>query len=349
MMKKDKDKKHKSHWDQIKQRTMEGKVSARIKKLYNQNDPIKIIIYNNLCPGDILAMSPAIEALHSQYPGRFITDVRSFHPNIYDHNPHITPIKNNDPEAVHLWTTYPLINKTNSRPVHFIEGYIDWFRTQLDIDLVLETNRPTIYLSDEEKKAKSLVEELTGVKKYWIINAGWKNDYTIKRWCFFQDVVDHFKDKIMFAQIGMHKPFHNHSPLKNVVNLIDKTNIRQLMQACFHAQGGVGTITCIQHMFAAYQKPYIVLHGAREPLNWTQYHTQTVLSNIGKYPCAKFQSCWRSRIVPLNDGDKKDKRCCELPMVDHNNLPVAKCMFDIKPEQVIQAIESYYNNGVLTL
>lgn len=333
-------------WDKVKKRTLDGKVAAKIKRLYETGDPIKIVLYNNLCPGDLLAMTCALEALHQQYPGRYITDVECFHPSIYDNNPHITRLDRSAPDVVHLWTTYPLVNKTNQRPIHFLEGYVDWFRTQLDVDLVLDTNRPHIYLSEIEKQSKSLVEQLTGTKKYWIVNAGWKNDYTIKKWCYFQEVVDHFKGKIVFAQIGLKKAFHNHPPLRNVVSLIDKTNIRQLMLACYHAQGGLGTITCIQHMFAAYKKPYVVLHGAREPTAWTNYHQQRTLSTIGTLPCCKEQACWRSRIVPLGDGDKKDNRTCEMPIISPE--PVATCMEMIKPKMVIEAIESYYSHGVLS-
>lgn len=336
-----------NHWDRVKDRTLSGKVSARIKKLYEKGDPIKLMLYNNLCPGDLLIMTGALEALHQQYPGRYITDVNCFHRTIYDGNPYVSKLDANDPEVVHLWTTYPLVNKTNQRPIHFLEGYVDWFRQQLDIDLTLDTNRPHIYLSHQEKNAKSLVEEISGVKKYWVVNAGWKNDYTIKKWPtrYFQEVVNHFKGRVAFAQIGMRKPFHNHPPLDNVIDLIDKTNIRQLMQVCYHAQGGLGTITCIQHMFAAFQKPYVVIHGAREPITWTAYHTQKVFSNIGTLPCCQNQGCWRSRIHPLNDGDKKDKRTCELPVMEPD--PVAKCMDNIKPRMVIEAIEQWYEGGVL--
>lgn len=343
-------KKKPGHWDRVKQRTLSGIVSARIKKLYDKGDPIKIIIYNNLCPGDLMIMTGAIEALHQQYPGRYITDVACHHPVIYENNPRITKLNPNDPEVVHLWTTYPLVNKTNQRPIHFLEGYVDWFRTQLDIDLVMDTNRPFLHLSDEEKNRPSIVEKLSGTKKYWVVNAGWKDDYTIKRWPthYWQDVVNHFREKIVFAQIGVNKSFHNHPPLENVVNLIGKTTVRELIHTCYHAQGGMGTITCIQHMFAAFQKPYVVTHGAREPVTWTAYHTQKVFSTIGTLPCCKTQGCWRSRVVPLGDGDKKDRRCCELPITDNDGCAVAKCMWNIKPRHIIEAIEAYYEGGVLT-
>jgi ADP-heptose:LPS heptosyltransferase len=349
-----------NNWEKVKEDTLTGKTAARIKKLYEKGEPIKVIIYNNLCVGDVLVMGSSILMLHQQYPGRFITDVACPHRSVYDHNPYIIKLNPNDPETIHLWTTYPLVNRTNQRPVNFMEGYVDWFRTQFDIDLILDTNRPHIFLSKEEK-VNNMIEQQYGIKKFWVINAGWKNDYTCKRWSipYMQEVVNHFKNKITFVQIGQTKPNVNHPPLDNVINLIDKTNVRQLMVLCYHAQGGIGPITCIQHMFAAYNKsgseksttkdvsPYIVLHGAREPVFWTAYHNQKVFSNIGTLPCAANQACWKSRVVPLGDGDKKDKRLCELPMTDSDGRAIAKCMLNIKPKQVIEAIESYHDGGVL--
>lgn len=337
--------------DRIKKRTEEGVVARRIKKLKKARQfPIKLMIYNNLCPGDCLIMTAALRCLHKQYPGKFITDVRSFCEPIFQNNPFLTHLDDHDPEVVHLWTTYPLVNKTTQRPVHFMEGYTDWFEQQLGLRLYLdsgkrEITRPFIYLTKEEMKAKP---QIPG--KYWVINAGYKTDYTIKKWKFsyYQDVVDYFHGKIQFVQIGTQgKKNQIHQPLERVINLIGKTDLRQLMLICYNAQGGLGPVTCIQHMFASYMKPYVVLHGAREPIFWTAYHTQKVFSNIGTLPCCKEHACWRSRVVDLGDGDKKNKRLCELPVTEDND-PTAQCMYNIKPEQVVTAIEDWYKGGVLS-
>jgi ADP-heptose:LPS heptosyltransferase len=343
-------KKSPGHYDRVKERTMNGKVKARIAKLTKKGDlPIKLMLYNNLCPGDNLAMTAAIECLHSQYPGRYLTDVDTFSQSIYDNNPWVTRLEMDDPEVVHLWTTYPLVNKTNQTQWHFLHGYVDWFEEQLGIRLKLEVNRPYIYVAEEEKYATPKIHDLVGRKKYWVISAGYKSDYTIKKWrqSYFQEVVDYFKGKITFVQIGLNKPPHHiHNPLNNVLNLIGKTDLRQLIMLCYNAEGGLGPITCIQHIFASFQKPYVVLHGAREPTAWTNYQTQITLSNIGTLPCCKTGGCWHSRVVKLNDGDKKDNRLCKLPIIDDD--PIATCMDNIKPDRVIEAIESWYKGGILS-
>ena len=331
-----------SRWEKVKQRTLEGHASNKIKRFYKKKDPVKILIYNNLCPGDNLCMEPSLRMIQTQYPGRFLLDVATFHHAIFENHPHLTKLEPKDPDVIHLWSTYPLINKSH-RPIHFMEGYLDWFRQQLDIDLVLDTNRPQIYLTDKEKSTKIMEG------KYIVGNMGWKSDYTIKRPSIpcIQEVVNHFKSKLTFVQIGLNKKGHHHPPLDNVVNMIGKTNLRQLILLCYFAQAGMGTITCIQHMFAAFEKPYCVFHGAREPITWTAYPLQKVFSNIGSLECCRFGPCWKNRIVPLNDGDKKDKRLCVLPVLDTDDRPIATCMQNIKSQHVIDAIEAWIDGGII--
>lgn len=334
-------------WDKTKEETINGNVTRNIVKLYDSPKPIKLLIYNNLCPGDIIVMTAALDMLHKQYPGRFITDVKTHHNDIFLNNPNITKLDPKASDVHHFWTSYPLINKSSQTPVHFIEGYLDWFSKKLDIDLYMNANRPSLYMSEEEKKELN-IPQMKGIKNYWVVNSGWKNDYTIKRWPahYFQEVVNHFKDKITFVQIGLDKKGHNHPKLEGVVDLINKTSIRQLINLCYHSNAGLGTITCILHMYAAFRKPYVVTHGAREPVNFTFYQSNKILSNVGTLECCKLQACWRSRIVPLKDDDKKNKRCCVLPMTDDDERPVARCMWNIKPQQVIDAIEQYYAGGI---
>ena len=339
----------KQHWDRVKKRTMSGVVSTRIKKLYNNPKPIKLLLYNNLCPGDLISMSASIEMIHQQYPGRFLTDVICFHPDIYMNNPHITKLDLDDPEVIHLWTTYPLINKSSRRPLHFMEAYLDWFRKQLDIDLVLDTKKPYLYLTDKEKHPNWLKNKYGIDSKIALVVNGWKNDYVIKRWDghYYQEVVDYFKDKITFVQTGLlNKKFHNHPPLRNVIDLRGKTSVRDLMVLGYHSQFAVCPVTSMLWIMASHNKNCFVIGGAREPTAFTHFPLQRTFSTVGCLPCCSEVSCWRSRVIPLNDGDKKDKRCCQLPMVGNDGEAIAKCMAIIKPRQVIDAIEQLYEGGI---
>jgi len=311
-------------------------IAEQIQERLSLGQPVKLLIHNKLCPGDCLVMTAAIESLHRQYPEKFITGVDTFCRAIFWHNPRITKFDTND-EVINFISNFG-ISRNKQPPYHFMEGYVRWFQERLGIKLDLVVNRPSIYLSKRERKKEPQVEG-----KYWIVNAGYKTNYTAKKWrhSYFQEVVDYFRGKIQFVQIGGKRKKHIHKPLRGAINLVGKTSLRQLMLLCYNAQGGLGPVTCIQHMFAAYQKPYVVLHGARESVHWTAYHTQKVLSNVGTLECCQKQACWKAQVI---GGKGKEK--CELPVLDDD--PTAQCMYNIKPEQVISAIEDWYKGGTLT-
>ncbi|GMV98626.1 MAG: hypothetical protein AMXMBFR83_29750 [Phycisphaerae bacterium] len=90
----------------------------------------------------------------------------------------------------------------------------------------------------------------------------------------------------------------------------------------------------------------MALLGGREPVTWTQYPLQTTLHTLGKLPCCRTRSCWRSRAVALNDGSDKHGSLCEFPVLGMER-PVGKCMALIKPAEVIRAIETCYDGGAL--
>jgi ADP-heptose:LPS heptosyltransferase len=157
--------------------------------------------------------------------------------------------------------------------------------------------------------------------------------------------VDAFRGRIRFVQVG--SPEHDHPRLRGVVELVGKTSHRDLIALCHRCQGGLGPITYIQHLCAAFEKPYVALLGGREPISWTQYPKQTTLHTIGKLTCCLNSACWRSRAVALHDGSDQDARLCEQPVLDLAR-PVGRCMSLIRPTDVIRAIESHYDGGALS-
>jgi hypothetical protein len=79
----------------------------------------KIILKNNLSPGDILMLTAAVRDLHLSYPGCFATDVRTSSPPLWENNPFLTPLSEEDPAVETIDCAYPLINESNTMPVHF--------------------------------------------------------------------------------------------------------------------------------------------------------------------------------------------------------------------------------------
>ena len=61
-----------------------------------------------------------------------------------------------------------------------------------------------------------------------------------------------------------------------MINLAGQTDHRQLIRLAWHARGGLGPVTYLQHLCAAWEKPYICLLGGREPATWVHYRYRTV-------------------------------------------------------------------------
>jgi ADP-heptose:LPS heptosyltransferase len=310
--------------------------------------PRKIILRAFLSPGDICTLTAAVESLHASYPGQYITDVRTSCDEIFENNPHVTKLRDDEGELVEMHYN-ELLNQCNQVPNPFLRGYAYHLGKKLGIHLELVTNRPHIYLSNEEKDwINQITQHFTYFKdtKFSVVNAGVKKDITLKQWPveYYQEVIDHFRGRIQFVQVG--KGDDDHPKLKGVIDLVGKTTTRQLIRLVYHAQGGLGPITFIQHLFAAFEKPYVALLGGREPLSWTQYPFQTTLHTIGKLPCCRTGACWRARVIMLGDGDPRDKGLCEFPFLGLER-PVGKCMAIIKATDAIRAIETCYEGGAL--
>ncbi|MEA2708104.1 MAG: hypothetical protein QOF78_705 [Phycisphaerales bacterium] len=312
--------------------------------------PRKVILKTFLSPGDVCTLTAALESLHAMYPGDFLTDVRTSCDEIFHHNPHVTHLEESEADTETLEMHYSdLIARCDDIPNPFLRGYCHDLGKRLGVPLDLVTNRPHFYLSEEERGWLHQVQEhVTGKPtRFWIVNAGVKSDFTLKQWPIesYQEVVNYFRGRIQFVQVGQQD--HLHVSLRGVINLVGKTNARQLIRLCYHADGGLGPITFIQHLFAGFQKPYVALLGGREPVSWTQYPLQTTLHTLGKLPCCRTRACWKSRVVRLNDGSEQDQSLCDNPVLGMK-APVGKCMAIIRPLDVIRAIELYYDGGALS-
>ncbi|MCB1085428.1 MAG: ADP-heptose--LPS heptosyltransferase [Verrucomicrobiae bacterium] len=315
--------------------------------------PRKIILKNHLSPGDIVMLTAAVRDLHACNPGKFQTDVRTTAKELWHHNPYITPLKEGDGVEV-LQCHYPLIHRSNQTPFHFIHGFEQFLSEKLGVPVSPTAFKGDVHLSAEEKSWRSQVHEAVGEDlPFWIVVAGGKNDFTIKWWNTerYQAVVDHFKDKILFVQVG--EKGHNHPPLDGVLDLRGKTSIRQLVRLVYHAQGVLSPVTFLMHLAAAVEtrpgvppnRPCVVVAGGREPVHWEAYPHHQFLHTQGALSCCQLGGCWRSRTLPLGDGDAKDKprnRCLDVV----EDLP--RCMDMITPDKVIAAIETYFNGGVIS-
>jgi ADP-heptose:LPS heptosyltransferase len=320
-----------------------------VKQQQTTNEPKKLILRNFLSAGDVLVMEAAIESLHKLHPDKYVIGVNTSCDQIYENNPLTMKMKLDEAEIIDMNYTSG-INNCDKRPIHFMQGYCDMLSEKLGIPLSCAVKAPKIYISEEEKGWMNQVHETTGFSgKFWLLGAAsWKSDYTIKKWHQkgIQEVIDYFHGKIQFVQVGAIGDNHFSYDLDNVIDLRGKTDLRQLIRLAYWASGAFCLESFLNHLMAALGKPAVVLGSGMLPSYWIRYPTTTILTSEGCLPCFKEKPCWKSRVVKLGDKDGKDLQLCELPVLGQD--PVARCMKMIEPEDVIKAIERYYNGGVLS-
>jgi ADP-heptose:LPS heptosyltransferase len=315
--------------------------------------PRKLILRCGLALGDIVMLTAAVRDLHRCYPEQFLTAVRTPFSELWEHNPFITELRDDDPAVEHLDCSYPLINRCDRVPYHCLHGFIEFLNEKLRLSIKPTEFKGHIHLSDQEKAWFSQVLELTKVPiPFWLIAAGGKYDVTIKWWRTerFQQVVDHFHGKILFVQVGQHG--HYHPRLNDVIDLRGRTSLRQLIRLVHHAQGVLCPVTSLMHLAAAVEtraglpknRACVVIAGGREPAYWEAYPDHQFIHTNGALPCCSAGGCWKDRVIPMRDGDRRDHKDALCVNV-LNSLP--RCMDLITSAEAIRRVELYFQGGSL--
>ena len=314
-----------------------------------------LILRSFQSPGDVLMLTAAVRDLHSALPGQFATDVRTSAPGLWEHNPHLTQVKEGEAGVKTLEMHYPLIHESNQRPYHFIHGYAQYLEQQLGVKIPVTRFHGDVHLAEHEKQPVR-PDGVELPERYWIVIAGGKYDFTAKWWDpeRFQSVVDHFQGKLRFVQCG--EAGHWHPRLKNVIDLVGKSTTRKFVRVMYHADGVLCPVTFAMHLAAAVPTPpgrprhraCVVVAGGREPAHWEAYPQHQFISNNGALPCCLHGGCWKSRCQLAGDGDAKDRsNLCEKPVQVKPDLRIPRCMDLITAGDVIRRIELYYEGGAL--
>lgn len=91
-------------------------------------------------------------------------------------------------------------------------------------------------------------------------------------------------------------------------------------------------------------RPCVVVAGGREPMHWEAYPHHQFIHTNGALLCCDSGGCWKSRVVPLGDGDEKDKP--ENLCVDVVGM-LPRCLHMITAAEVVRRIEMYFHGGTV--
>ncbi len=342
----------------------------------------RLILRNHQSPGDIVMLTAAVRDLHRNHPEKFLTDVRTPCPHLWENNPHLTKLADDEQGMEVVECGYPLIHRSNTGPWHFIHGFTQHLAEKLGVPIQPGEFKGDVHLSAKEKSWISQVQEITREPvPFWIVVAGGKYDFTAKWWeaARWQAVVDHFRGRILFVQAG--EKAHHHPALNGVLDLRGKTDLRQLVRLVHHAQGVLCPVTLHMHLAAAVpvragmpkNRPCVVVAGGREPSQWEAYPHHQYLHTNGALRCCDNGGCWKARVVPLGDGDKKDeaKNLCvdvvelatgrrqtgeawalenaQRSTFNSQHSPfLPRCLDLIGAEEVARRIELYFEGGAVS-
>ena len=310
---------------------------------------MKIFLTNFQSPGDVLMLTSCVRDLKASHP-EISVNVQTSAMELWDNNPYLDRNITKDNADKVIAMHYPLIHQSTQGQFHFMHGFRLYLEEQLGIKICAGKFCVDIHMTDFEKN-DPYIQNIVGNKKYFLVDAGHKKDFTAKFWEFsrFQEVVDRTSDRIAWIQIGASN--HLHRPLENVVNLVGKTSHRQLISLMYRADGVLTPVSYPMHLSTMQWKdhpnehrPCVVIAGSREPSVWEQYTCHQYIHNCGILKCSKRGACWKSRITRLNDGSKQDMSICVNPVVAKSGQVIPRCLDMITVDEVVRRIDLYLDN-----
>ena len=285
------------------------------------------ILLRNTQPllGDRMMFTPVVRDLKAAHPDWSI-GIISAGAETWHGNPHIDgSVTEADADKVYNIGPGKVTRGSKTNGLHVTEAFKTSLEEHLGERIVQGPFKPDIHLSDAEKNHRAV----TG--PYWVINTD-TGPFTAKRWRQdrWQRLVDALPD-ITFVQVGLAKDNYARLTGANVIDMIERTKIRELFSLVYNAQGCISLVSSLMHVAAAFDKPCVVLAGGREPFTFEKYASHRYIDMTGTLPCCRHAACWHNALSACEDHDGD----------------VAHCMDLITAARVKAEIESYYEGGAL--
>ena len=297
-------------------------------------------------------MTGLIRDLVRTYP-HVQVDVKTSCRDIWRNNPYLTPIPETEPVKQLTLCYQSGIKRQNRATIHFLGEFHYNFEKQTGLRVPITEPRPDLHLSPDE-----LVTPLVS-GRYWVVVAGGKSDATVKVWSYryWQETVDLLRSYgIQVVQLGALDKGHQHATLTGTLNLVGKTNLRDMIRIIGHSEGVISGVTAAMHMAAGLQKPCVTIGGGREAWWWEAYVRENrglgcpekllvphrYLHTIGLLSCCKDHGCWKNKVTEENG----DPLICHMPVITPGQA-IPRCMEMITPSHVVEAVMSYYEDRTL--
>lgn len=344
-------------WNQPTNPAMRSRKSRPATLLSPTNN--RLVLCHTRAPGDVVVMTALPRDIARAYPGKYLVDVETSHPEIWQNNPYLTPGLSRELGVCRVRLDYGTCMPRESRPaVHFLTAFHTNLKFQTGLEVPLTEPKPDLHLGKEERQPL-----VSG--RYWVVFSGGKHDFDTK-WpvaARIQKVVTILRSfGIGFVQVGGRNSGsarHAHPPLQGVLDLIGRTSLRDLIRLIAGADGVLCTITLGMHIAAAMERPCVVTGGGRESQVWEAYSNDhrgfgpiasgrvrvphRFIHSIGQLPCAVPSGCWKNKTRPV----RNDSKVCKKPVLAEGGQWVPVCQDMITTEQLVESVLSYYQDGTL--
>ena len=326
--------------------------------------------------GDVLISTSFLKDFEQQRPDdklffQFKLQAMEKYYSVFDNNPyfHLYDEKTDkiDKEIHFGWgeqiNLSELTMASSSSTQKYIDVLYDEFNRRSGLDIKCTQRKVDLYFSEEEKNIKYSWQDSS--KKMCIVNCGYNYFYgNAKNWGWekFQYVIDALKDKLQFVQVGMRKNGYFQRPLNGVVDLVDKTSIRDLATLTYHSDFVLTHDTSTYHFAMVdaneHQKERnvaVVLGGrglykyldtySPDRVNVFLLYNNEMFSkcfDAGKYTCdcADVFTTMAGRYGGGGPGMIK-KLMCKMPSATMNGETICACFGRLHPDNVVEFFKKH--------
>lgn len=227
--------------------------------------PRRLILRDFGSAEDALLLTAALRDLHRRHPGRFVTDVRTSWPDLWLHNPHLTPLGDDEAGVEIVGCDGPPADAANGPPAPALRRVLG---ERLGVDAGVGYPWGDVHLAPEERGWFAEIESSRGeCPRFWLLDAGTPSAWDSAE-C--QRLVDHFRGRIEFVQVGDGLE----AALDGVIDLRAVTAPRPIVRLMHHAEGAVSGSRYLTALAGAVEvrpgrgrvRPWVGIDGASGPV-----------------------------------------------------------------------------------
>jgi len=343
----------------------------------------KVEFHSGLAVGDTLMVTCAIRDLKTSYPDKYLIRVKTLAPHIWDNNPNLSEF--DDPDMVVELGPKRFVQGSQTRGLHYANAFRESMEHNLNIPIRQGHIKPDLYLSEEEKADKIVDGHywiiVAGGKPDFGTKI-WPPEY----WQEVIDACPEITF-VQLGESKHNHPVLKGDNVINLIGTTEdpETGLRDLFKLFYHCDGSLGLVSMQMHLAAAFDKACVVVAGAREPASFEQYNHHRYLHLQGSLRCKNdCENCksystgkdqkgkkrhlcsgqdvqtdyWKDAKLcpdydPIDPAKLYIRACWKSKLEDCTNLverfgkPYPKCITMIQPDDVVGAINSYYEGGAL--